>query len=103
MHTSCSEYYRAFGLHSNLWKFIRTLKDLQEYQENEELSYLRGGHIPSKMSKANRDKETALSNLKALFMRSDNNLQDAYNYVRGVSLRMRKFEIGDALDEMNEG
>jgi len=101
--TSCSEYYNAFGLHPNLWSFIRKLKDVQEYQEVEELSYVRGGNVPSKMSKANRDKENALSNLKALFMSSAKNLQDAYNYVRGVSLRMRKYEVVDDLDDMNEG
>ena len=86
---------KSFGLHPTLWHFIRTLKDLQEYQENEELTYLTGGLSAAKMSLSDRSKEEALFNLREMFLQSPKTVEDAYKYVRSVSVRMRKYNIGN--------
>ena len=86
-------YYDYFGLHPDLWKFCRKLRDLQEYQENEELIYLRGGIAPTVMSAVNRKKEQALYTLRELFVASDQSVEDGYKYVESISFRMRRYNL----------
>jgi len=75
------------------------LRDLQEYQENEELTYTRGGFAPAVMSAANRKKEKALYNLREFFVASDQTVVDGFKYVENVSLKMRKYNLSsDELD-----
>ena len=90
----------AFGIHSDLWKFLSTLLDLQEEQEMEEMLYEVGGKPPSKRSVGDRQKENQLSVLKELF---DQNpvpvpLDVALNYVRNVSFKMRQYNNIDNCD-----
>lgn len=92
-------------MHPNLWKFIRTLQDLQCFQELEEISYVTGGMVASKMSKKNREKEIALKTLRELFLQSHQTPSDAFDYVHSVSLRMRRYNLarnGDDDDDVDD-
>ena len=86
-------YFTEFGAHPDFFKFCRKLRDLQEAQENEELQYLRGGHIPARMSASCRSKEEALFNLRRIFENSAQTEDDAYTYVTSVASKMRKYNL----------
>lgn len=86
-------YYSIFGLHPDLWKFCRLLKDIQEQQENEELQYLFGGQVVTQMKRFDREKEERLKMLREIFLASPQNVQDAYDYVTKVAFKMRRYNM----------
>lgn len=94
-------YLKFFGIHSNLWKFFRRLRDLHEIQENEELQQL-GGRIITKMRKEDRIKEEHLQLYRDEFIFSEQTILDGYNYVTKVAFKTRKYKINDVeIDDDN--
>ena len=86
-------YYDFFGVHPNLWKFCRRLRDLQEIQENEELQHIQGHRNIRMMKKQDRIKESVLERLRDTFLASDQSVLDGYNYISKVAFKMRKYNI----------
>jgi hypothetical protein len=63
-------------------------------QEAEELQFTHSGQVPCRSRKADRSKESSLTELKNLFVSSNQSLQDSYNYVVRVSFKMRQYNLG---------
>ena len=95
---------RAFGIHSDLWSFLRTLIDLQEEQESEEMLYEVGGKKPSTRSAGDIRKESELSTLKGIFIQNHLPvpLDVAIEYIRSVSYKMRQYNNIDNQDADND-
>jgi len=63
-------------------------------QEAEELQFTHSGQVPCLSRKADRSKESSLTEFKNLFVSSNQSLQDSYNYVVRVSFKMRQYNLG---------
>jgi hypothetical protein len=94
-------YYSFFGVHPNLWKFCRRLRDLQEMHENEELQHL-GGRRITMMRKEDRIKEDFLQLLRNAFLFSEQTVLDGYNYITQVAFKMRKYNINNDIEINND-
>ena len=69
------------------------MRDLQHDQENEELLYITGGNPITKMSAANQQKEKELSNLREMYLATDQTVEDSFRYIEKVSVKMRKYNM----------
>lgn len=69
------------------------MRDLQHDQENEELLYTTGGNPITKMSALNQQKEKELSNLREMYMATDQTVEDSFSYIEKVSFKMRKYNM----------
>ena len=95
----------AFGIHSGLWSFLRTLIDLQEEQECEEMLYEVGGKKPATRRAVDIRKESELSTLKDIFVQSPQPvpLDVAIEYVKSISYKMRQYNNIDNHDADDDG
>lgn len=89
-------YLEYFGLHSDLWTFIQTLRKSHEDKVSEELQFEFGGQPPARMSEADRRKETALSAFKQRFLRNEIN---AFQFIERVANYMRRYNMRDDVDD----
>lgn len=94
-------YSSFFGVHPNLWKFCRRLRDLQEMHENEELQHL-GGRRITMMRKEDRIKEDHLQLLRNAFLFSEQTVVDGYNYITQVAFKMRNYNINNDIEIDND-
>jgi len=95
-------YLEDFGVHSDLWSFLRTLLVLQDQKENEYLMYNFGAKKPSTRRKEDQKKEKELATLRELYLQGDVLLIDrAVSYVRKVSHKMRQYNIDNSCDDIN--
>lgn len=69
--------------------------DLQQDQENEELLYTTGGNPITKMSAVNQKKEKELSNLREMYLATDQTVEDSFTYIEKVSVKMRKYNMSN--------
>lgn len=82
-----------FGLHKDLWTFIRKLKQDQDRQQSEENQYVLGGQVPAKMKRKDIDKEQELITLRRFFINSPQLRVNAYAYLCGVAKKMRQYNL----------
>ena len=89
-------YLHWFGIHKDLFTFIRKLIELQSVHEIEWLQFTYGGNPPRPMSRANQAKERCLNVLKMNFDASRKMINDCIEYVTAVSHRMRRYTLTTA-------
>ena len=95
-------YAKLFGIHSDLWTFLRILIDLHERKTIEENSLVLGGNHPTRQAARVRHKEVLLQHLK-------DNLRDngpmtlplIYNYVSAGAFNMRRYHFAPVPVEDN--
>lgn len=90
-----------FGLHKDLWTFIRKLQQDQDRQQSEENQYIFGGQVPAKMKRKDVAKEQELITLRTFFINSPQLRVNAYAYLCGVAKKMRQYNLARvvAVDE----
>ena len=95
-------YLVAFGIHPDLWSFLRILIELQEAKECEELLYSVGGKKASYRRKEDRTKEAELATLRELFDQHENpSVADGLHYILSIFHKMRHYYNNELTDVTN--
>eukprot|EP01035_Chromulina_nebulosa_P023694 gene23694-30729_t len=95
-------YLNNFGVHKDLWTFLRKLQDDQDRQQSEENQYVLAGQIPNRMKAKDRLKEMELIRVRQFFIESGQTCADGYIYLVAVALKMRQYNLS-ATDDDDDG
>jgi hypothetical protein len=97
------EFLRYFGVHSDLWSFVRSLKCFQDKKEIVYERHANSGVPPVHQRRGTRRQQSELTQLRGHFESTRKELKDCYDYLVRVSHKMRQYNTGEADDDDDDG